>query len=61
MIYIDSFHFPTANEINNYMNIYNYTPYPWNLFLYNGLEWIICKDITIFAKMMTTVTLILIY
>lgn len=48
MIYIDSFHFPTVDEINNYMNRNNYTPYPWNLFLYNGLEWIICKDITIF-------------
>lgn len=48
MIYIDSFHFPTEDEINNYMNRKNYTPYPWNLFLYNGLEWIICKDITIF-------------
>lgn len=48
MIYIDFFHFPTMNEINDYFAKNNYSPYLWSIFFYNDLEWIICKDITIF-------------
>lgn len=47
MIHIDSFHFPSNEEISRY-TAFNPNVYPWPLFFDNGLEWINCHDITIF-------------
>ena len=44
MVYIDSFVFPSDDDINGYF----YQLYPWNIFFENGFKSLVCKDITIF-------------